>query len=273
MREIIDTIKYKGYTIEIYPDELALDPIENNDYLGTIVTWHNNYQLGHEQPKYNPDDWLRDKAIEANPDLESVFEYWEDGNGWIHLNNVFSKQKETKNIISNQPYKISDEIIKEHIQKTIEKYYIFLPVYMYDHSGITIRTGPFNDPWDSGQLGYIYVSKEKVRKEMEWKKITKERIEKIKDILRSEIKEYDNYLTGSVYYYEIIDPDTEESINSCGNFFGYNWKENGLEEYAYNEIDCDISKKDKEKTELIIKEIGKIQLEGSLDEIEASLNI
>ena len=37
---------------------------------------------------------------------------------------------------------------------------IYLSVYMYDHSGIALSTGrnyPFNCPWDSSQLGYIYV--------------------------------------------------------------------------------------------------------------------
>ena len=27
---------------------------------------------------------------------------------------------------------------------------IALPLYLYDHSGITIRTSPFSCPWDSG---------------------------------------------------------------------------------------------------------------------------
>jgi hypothetical protein len=31
-----------------------------------------------------------------------------------------------------------------------------LPMYIYDHSGITVRTHSFADQWDSGQVGFIY---------------------------------------------------------------------------------------------------------------------
>ncbi len=43
-----------------------------------------------------------------------------------------------------------------------------LPLYMYEHSGITISTSnagyPFDDRWDSGQLGYVFVTREDVRR-------------------------------------------------------------------------------------------------------------
>jgi len=42
---------------------------------------------------------------------------------------------------------------------------VWLPLFMLDHSGISIRTSSFNDPWDSGQVGYIYATKDKLRKE------------------------------------------------------------------------------------------------------------
>lgn len=29
-----------------------------------------------------------------------------------------------------------------------------LPLYLYVHSGMAMSTGPFNDPWDSGQMGW-----------------------------------------------------------------------------------------------------------------------
>jgi hypothetical protein len=34
---------------------------------------------------------------------------------------------------------------------------IVVPLYLYDHSGITMSTSPFSCPWDSGQVGYIWV--------------------------------------------------------------------------------------------------------------------
>jgi len=61
-----------------------------------------------------------------------------------------------------------EDAFKHHLQ-TVEdctiKDVIYLPVYMYDHSGITINTVGFSCGWDSGQIGYIYVTKDKIRKE------------------------------------------------------------------------------------------------------------
>ena len=37
-----------------------------------------------------------------------------------------------------------------------------LPLYLYDHGGITMSTNPFSCPWDDGgQVGWIYASKQK----------------------------------------------------------------------------------------------------------------
>ena len=61
--------------------------------------------------------------------------------------------------------------------------FIVLPIYMYDHSGITISVNPFSCPWDSGQIGFIYISKEKARKEYSKKRLTakfKKQISEIK---------------------------------------------------------------------------------------------
>lgn len=94
---------------------------------------------------------------------------------------------------------------------------IILPLYLYDHSGITIMTKPFSDYWDSGLLGYIYVSKKKAMEEMGWSNLDYEKVEKIKEILELEVKTYDQFLTGEVYGFSIED----DIINdSCWGYFG-----------------------------------------------------
>lgn len=50
-------------------------------------------------------------------------------------------------------------LIKEH------DICVILPLYLYDHSGITISTTSFSCQWDSGKVGFIYISKKKVRDE------------------------------------------------------------------------------------------------------------
>jgi len=95
---------------------------------------------------------------------------------------------------------------------------VWLPLYLYDHSGITMNTTGFSCPWDSGQVGYIFVERDKILKEYGVKRITKAIREKVVDVLRAEVTEYDYHLTGQVYGYVVKkDGKTEES---CWGFYG-----------------------------------------------------
>jgi hypothetical protein len=117
--------------------------------------------------------------------------------------------------------------ILSHLQE-ISAYW--LPVYLYDHSGITISTKPYTCPWDSGQIGVIYVSWEKAK--AEFGPCPKRKALKC---LESEIREYDDYLTGNVYGYCIIDNEGNE-IDSCWGYYG-NPEESGLLQAAKESID------------------------------------
>jgi hypothetical protein len=93
---------------------------------------------------------------------------------------------------------------------------VALPLYLYDHSGITMNTTGFSCPWDSGLVGCIYADYNKIRSWYGVKKVTKNLIEKVKDMFRSEVKAYDNYISGNVYSYTIL-KDNEE-MDSCGGY-------------------------------------------------------
>jgi len=111
-----------------------------------------------------------------------------------------------------------------------EKVCVILPVYIYDHSGITINTTGFSCPWDSGQIGFIFATKEDVRKEYGVKRITKEIRKKVENILIGEVKTFDKYLNGESYGYIISkknEDGTKEYIGSC---FGYDDKEDCMRE-------------------------------------------
>lgn len=96
-----------------------------------------------------------------------------------------------------------------------------LPVYMYDHSGITIATTPFSCPWDSGQIGYIYMSKIAMRRAFGVKRIT-ERVRKLaRELMVAEIATLDTYLRGDVWVVEIKDTDTNTIVESVGGIYGY----------------------------------------------------
>ena len=148
------------------------------------------------------------------------------------------------NLGDKHSYKHSDYNSWDEFINAVEKNegpIVWLPIYMYDHSGITINTTGFSCPWDSGQLGFIYITKEKVRKEYGWKVISKKRLEKIKEYLRGEVETYDDFITGSVYGYEVKDAKGEE-VDSCWGFFGSDHEKSGLMEGAKNAIDCLVDK-------------------------------
>ena len=57
------------------------------------------------------------------------------------------------------------ETISAYVKRTDV---VALPVFMYDHSGLSLSTGreyPFDDRWDSMQVGFIYCTLEKAKKE------------------------------------------------------------------------------------------------------------
>jgi hypothetical protein len=83
---------------------------------------------------------------------------------------------------------------------------VILPIYMYEHGGITIATKPFSCMWDSGQLGII------------WAVPTDEMdADTIKAVLKAEVEQYDWYLQGLVYGF-MAHNDGEE--DSCWGFDG-----------------------------------------------------
>lgn len=94
---------------------------------------------------------------------------------------------------------------------------VVLPLYLYDHSGITMSTSPFSCPWDSGQVGYICATAEDIRKNFGVKRITKKLRERVEEILKAEVEEFDRYIRGESYLYLIKDEDGEV-VESCSGF-------------------------------------------------------
>ena len=106
---------------------------------------------------------------------------------------------------------------------------IIIPLYLYDHSGLAMRTTSFNDLWDSGQVGYIYVTDERIRKEYDVKKITKEIREEVRNVLKSEVGTYDQHISGNVYGFQLYEDG--EFTDSCYGFYGDDWEKNGMKEH------------------------------------------
>jgi len=133
-----------------------------------------------------------------------------------------------KNDYDSDDYNGWDEMEKVIVKN--EDTSVILPIFMYEHSGITINTTGFSCPWDSGKIGFTFVSKEKVRKEYGVKRISKKLLERITGILVNEVKTYDQYLTGDVYGFKIskisecnLGHEHTEELDSCCGFYGQDY--------------------------------------------------
>lgn len=116
----------------------------------------------------------------------------------------------------------------EEVQNLIKSPDVFsLPVFAYEHGGITISTGPYSCIFDSGQLGVIAITREKIMKE--YGNCNPETIELVYKNMKAEIQSYDDFLTGNCYGYRITDIKTKEDLDSCWGFLG-DYESNALTE-------------------------------------------
>jgi hypothetical protein len=98
--------------------------------------------------------------------------------------------------------------------------FVSVPLYAYVHSGITISTGSFGDPWDSGCFGIAICTKEQVinafGNDIDWQRHAK-------DIIEGEIETYDKFLTGGTYVYStyLYHKETKSWTleDTCGGFY------------------------------------------------------
>ena len=91
-----------------------------------------------------------------------------------------------------------------------------MPLYLYDHSGITISTGSFSCPWDSGQVGWVYADRKMI--EEEYGKCDKNSMTRTREVLELEVNTYDDFLTGQCFGFRYF--VEEDEVDSCWGFLG-----------------------------------------------------
>lgn len=156
-------------------------------------------------------------------------EYSDDPRSWDNLGTMVCFHKRynlgDKNDYKSGEYDSWSEMEKDIIKR--ENVGVILPLYLYDHSGITMNTTGFSCGWDSGRVGFIFISKKKMLKEYGGKVVTQKLKDRVKDYLKGEVETYDQYLRGEVYGYKIFKVETcsggcehEEELDSCWGFYG-----------------------------------------------------
>lgn len=203
------------YTLEVKIDDYAESP-RDWDNLCTMICWHRRYSLGDKHSFDNPDEFLQHLYLDVTK------KHWCDDHNSDDWQDVY-----------------------EELQKT--NLVLIKPINIYDHSGITVSTSngyPYNDRWDAGIVGFIYVTKKTIFKECG--NITEENWKDCADkYIEDEMKTYDQYLRGDVYGFtltktmvkqekcphcgEVIREYEEgEEEDSCWGFYGDCLEDNGI---------------------------------------------
>jgi len=143
----------RAVVVYLSQDDDAANPREEFDHVGKMVCWHSRYNLGDEQRTDDASDFFKELAAVYDPDIYYFCERL--GNKrWNSLGSTYEERDREMTRLEH-----------ERVMKTLDKHYIMLPLYLYDHSGITMSTGKFSCPWDSGQVGWIYCTIEKAMEE------------------------------------------------------------------------------------------------------------
>jgi len=205
--DAIETIEYRGFKINIYPDEIVDATPRDWNNLCTMTCFHQKYNLGDKH--------------ELKSDM---FKNWQE--------------------------------IRDHL--IAEGSYLIQPLYMLDHSGLTIRMRGFGDvdpqSWDWGQIGYIWVDRKKILKELNCKRITSKIRELVKKIMEAEVDVYNQYLSGEIYGY-VIEPSTGD-YDSIWGFYGDDHEKSGLMESARETIDSWHEETEEMRTLATMEEVG-----------------
>lgn len=108
--------------------------------------------------------------------------------------------------------------------KAIEEFlkandYLFCYVHLYEHSGFKIWTSQEKQT-PSGCFGFLYVSKEQVRRSYGVKRITKKIQDQVYDHMSSfASNEWEQYFNGDTYQYIVMNNNDEFEDCLCG-FYG-----------------------------------------------------
>lgn len=134
-----------------------------------------------------------------------------------------------------------DEIDAEFLEREFDGG-VWLPLYLFDHSGISVSTEPFSCRWDSGQVGVIGMTQEVMDKEFGGD------VEKAKSWLVGEVETFDSFLKGEVYYYCVYEKvgceccgNVEmERKDSCAGFYGIDHLKEDLKSQGFDVADSSI---------------------------------
>lgn len=201
----METTHYKnkknGHELVLSYDYYADNPFEFYEPFGHYYTWEDRYHSPMKNNFDSSEEFFDSICGEGKfRELSKGFDNWKD---------------------------FTDKLLKE-----LEKHDIIADmITRYEHGGVSYSLGAWTG-WDYSICGFVWATKEEIRKEYNTKRITKKVKEKAFDLLRAQLRDYTSYANGEVYRAEVYD-ENGEIIDCCSGFYGdvepdhflpYDWK-------------------------------------------------
>lgn len=185
--DVIHTTEYRGYKIEICPDEDAINPRGDWDDHATVMwCWHRRYELG--DTKSNP--WTFHQAQE------------EFDRDWEALHQAVIRRA--------KPILMAPLYLYDHSGLRI-KIGSFTGLLPQGHA-----------EFDTMPIGWVMVTKESYEKccgSKVPKRKTKKFLAECQKFMEQDVRLYDDYLRGACYMWGVVDPSTGDILESCGGYY------------------------------------------------------
>lgn len=124
--------------------------------------------------------------------------FWDNGFNFFNTSNLITGFKIIKNNKGKEFYQSDFESIAE-IEAFLEKEdFITFKIYATSHGEVKLNPS-YLCGFDSGVLGFFYISKEELRKNLNKARLSKDDIAKQIDLMKAFCDTLENYLNGEVY--------------------------------------------------------------------------
>lgn len=208
-----------GIVGRVVQDDDPVNPRTDSEPLCRMTCWHRHYSLGDAHKCVGTRDLFEGLLRQVG-----VVEYCPKCEGSGYVVNAEGDHEDCPACDGE------GDLPRDALMNEVNKHYYISPLYLYDHSGITISMGAFSCPWDSGQVGWITLRKETALAEwpqLEWANVD----DWARHIMKDEVEEYDQYLTGDVWG-AVVEDENGDELDACWGMYGSDYAEEQMDEMA-----------------------------------------
>jgi hypothetical protein len=211
-----ETFEHNGFTIRLTPDECGESPAQCGDMDRFLVGFHRDFSVQYA-----------DKSDGRYNDNAPVIKSKDDAFWYMPKEAIVAHLLDE----GYDPETAQEEADAGHVPG-----WRVFELNAYIHSGVALSLGEFGCPWDSGQVGWVFVKEEHGWGEIDGKLTTHEQM------AQWLVEGWNQYLSGDVWCFDIEDSDGE-ILDSCGGIYGM---ENALEAAKNDSIAVDVEPDTKE---------------------------